>query len=74
MCFSESIKQISVIDFFFSFQSYEEWKNNLPDFKWLNEYLPDNERWNKLRVSLVNMKDNIKDNVEMGKLLQMFEA
>lgn len=49
------------------FQKYTDWKEGLPDLKWLGEVLPDNNKWQKWRGNLVEFKDNIKDNIEIGK-------
>lgn len=49
-----------------SFQTYDRWKESMPDMKWMNDYLPDTEQWDSFRGSLVGMKDKIKDNIEIG--------
>lgn len=54
------------------FQTFEEWSNSIPDFKWLNDYLPDSQQIDKMRVSLLSFKDKIKDNVEMGKSVVVY--
>jgi hypothetical protein len=48
-----------------SFQTYDRWKESLPDTKWLNDYLPDMEQWDSFRGSLVGMKDRIKE-IDIG--------
>lgn len=48
-------------------QKYQDWKDGLPNLNWLNEVLPDNEKWQQWRGSLIDFKDNIKNNVEIGK-------
>ncbi|GLH01491.1 Dynamin-like 120 kDa protein, mitochondrial [Gryllus bimaculatus] len=51
-------------------KTYEQWKENLPDMKWLDEYIPDTEQWNALRTSLMDIKDKIVDNVEIDPRLK----
>ncbi|KAK6622157.1 hypothetical protein RUM44_001964 [Polyplax serrata] len=54
---------------------FEEWKNSIPDLKWVNEYMPDEAQWNNMRVSLIAVKDKIKDTVEMDpRLKQLIEV
>jgi optic atrophy protein 1 len=48
-----------------TFQTYEHWKESLPDMKWLDDYFPDSEQWNSFRGVLVGMKDKM-DNIELG--------
>lgn len=47
---------------------YEEWKDGLPDMKWLEEVLPDNERWGQFARNLLAMKESVKDSIEIGEL------
>lgn len=49
------------------FQKYEEWKNGLPDFKWVDEYLPDTQRWNNFTTSLSSIRDSVRDSIDIGK-------
>lgn len=44
----------------------------MPDLKWLDEVLPDNDKWQQWRVNLVEFKDNIKNNIEIGKSQKLF--
>ncbi|KAG5889645.1 hypothetical protein JTB14_028923 [Gonioctena quinquepunctata] len=46
-------------------KKYGEWKDGLPDLKWLDDVLPDNDKWQQWRGNLVDFKDSIKNNVEM---------
>lgn len=39
----------------------------MPDLKWLDDVMPDNEKWQQWRGSLIDFKDNIKNNIEIGK-------
>jgi hypothetical protein len=34
--------------------------------KWLNDYFPDSEQWNSFRGVLLEMKDKVKENIELG--------
>lgn len=56
-----------MIEYHYFFQKYQEWRDGLPDLKWLDDVLPDNNQWQDWRGSLVEMKDNIKNNIEIGK-------
>jgi hypothetical protein len=49
-----------------TFQTYEHWKESLPDMKWLNEYLPDSEQLDSFRGVLVEMKDKVKESIDIG--------
>lgn len=50
------------------FQKYDDWKDGLPDLKWLDEVLPAKDKWQEWRGSLIDFKDSIKDNIEIGEL------
>lgn len=50
----------------YSFQRYNDWKDGLPDLKWLDEVMPDNEKWQHWRGNLIEFKDSLKDNIEIG--------
>ncbi|XP_058118863.1 dynamin-like 120 kDa protein, mitochondrial [Anopheles ziemanni] len=49
---------------------YEEWKDGLPDMKWLEEVLPDNEKWANFTKSLLTVKDAVKDSIEIDPRLK----
>uniref|UniRef100_A0AAG5DRH7 Dynamin-like GTPase OPA1, mitochondrial n=1 Tax=Anopheles atroparvus TaxID=41427 RepID=A0AAG5DRH7_ANOAO len=49
---------------------YEEWKDGLPDMKWLEEVLPDNEKWAQFTKSLLTVKDAVKDSIEIDPRLK----
>ncbi|CAH1117965.1 unnamed protein product [Phaedon cochleariae] len=51
-------------------KKYTDWKNGLPDLKWLEDVLPDNEKWHEWRGNLIDFKDNIKNNVEIDPRLK----
>lgn len=48
-------------------QRYEEWKDGLPDFKWIDDVLPDNDQWNQFSISLKNITNSMRDSIEIGK-------
>src|SRR5690606_33361177 len=37
-------------------QKYQEWKDNLPDFKWIKDYIPDDEKQRVFKDSLLSLK------------------
>ncbi|XP_052869147.1 dynamin-like 120 kDa protein, mitochondrial isoform X2 [Anopheles cruzii] len=49
---------------------YEEWKDGLPDMKWLEEVLPDNEKWAGFTKNLLAVKDAVKDSIEIDPRLK----
>ncbi|XP_067005370.2 dynamin-like GTPase OPA1, mitochondrial isoform X2 [Anabrus simplex] len=51
-------------------KSYEQWKENLPDMKWLDEYLPDTEQWNSLRSSFMDMREKVSNSMEIDPRLK----
>uniref|UniRef100_A0A6M2DDH7 Dynamin-like GTPase OPA1, mitochondrial n=1 Tax=Xenopsylla cheopis TaxID=163159 RepID=A0A6M2DDH7_XENCH len=44
-------------------KKYEEWKDGLPDMKWLDDVLPDSEQWSGYQKSLIGLKDTIKETI-----------
>ncbi|KAI8433881.1 hypothetical protein MSG28_015820 [Choristoneura fumiferana] len=44
-------------------------KDGLPDMGWLNELLPDEEQWGRFTSTLINAKDKIGDNLQIGEPL-----
>ncbi|XP_044726773.1 dynamin-like 120 kDa protein, mitochondrial isoform X2 [Chrysoperla carnea] len=51
-------------------KKYEEWKDGLPDFSWLDEVIPDTESFQTWRTNLINLKQNVTDNVEIDPRLK----
>ncbi|XP_050357938.1 dynamin-like 120 kDa protein, mitochondrial isoform X2 [Nymphalis io] len=49
-------------------KKYVEWKDGLPDMGWLNEILPDNDQWDKFTTTLINAKEKIGDQLQIGPL------
>lgn len=48
-------------------KKYEEWKDGLPDLKWLEELFPDNKQWSQFSKNLINVRDTVRDSIELGK-------
>ncbi|KAJ9575639.1 hypothetical protein L9F63_007500, partial [Diploptera punctata] len=40
-------------------KTYEQWKENLPDMTWIDEYLPKSEQWTAFRGTLMDIKDRM---------------
>ncbi|KAL0277072.1 UNVERIFIED_CONTAM: hypothetical protein PYX00_004482 [Menopon gallinae] len=56
-------------------KTYEDWKNNLPDLKWLDDMFPKTQQWNELRLSVSEFKDKIKDSMEVDpRLVDLVQA
>lgn len=51
---------------YFLLQRYEEWRDGLPDFKWLDDVLPDTEQWNKYSNNLKSITNSVRDSIEIG--------
>nr|CAD7587495.1 unnamed protein product [Timema genevievae] len=51
-------------------KTYERWKEAMPDMTWLDNYLPDSEKWDSFRGSLMSMSDKIKDSIELDPRLK----
>lgn len=51
-------------------KKYAEWKDGLPDLGWLNDVLPDPEKWDRFTTTLINAKDSIRDNLEIDARLK----
>ena len=51
-------------------QKYEEWKQGLPDMKWLDEVLPDSEQWTKVSKGLLAMSASMKDSIQIDPRLK----
>lgn len=51
-------------------KKYEDWKEGLPDFKWLEDILPDNEQWGKFSEGLITFRNSIKDSIHIDPRLK----
>ncbi|CAB3236618.1 unnamed protein product [Arctia plantaginis] len=47
-------------------KKYSEWKDGLPDMGWLNELLPDNDKWDQFTTTLIEAKEKISDQLQIG--------
>lgn len=55
-------------------KSYEQWKENLPDMKWLEQYMPPPEKIDAFRENMIKLSSNMKDSFEINpKLKQLGE-
>ncbi|XP_063630609.1 dynamin-like 120 kDa protein, mitochondrial [Cydia splendana] len=52
-------------------KKYIEWKDGLPDMGWVNELLPDEKQWNQFTTTLLNAKEKIGDNLNIGEPLML---
>lgn len=60
-------KQFLLIFTLFLLKKYAEWKDGLPDMGWLNDLLPEKEQWDKFTTTLINAKEKIGDQLQIGK-------
>lgn len=51
-------------------KKYAEWKDGLPDMGWLNELLPDNDKWDQFTTTLISAKDKIGDQLQIDPRLR----
>jgi len=40
----------------------------LPDFKWLEDVLPQSEKWGQFSKKLIEISSSVKDAIDIGKL------
>lgn len=48
-------------------QKYEQWKEGLPDMAWIENLMPNEKQWQDFRESLMMIKSNVTDKIEIGK-------
>ncbi|XP_053965870.1 dynamin-like 120 kDa protein, mitochondrial isoform X4 [Anastrepha ludens] len=48
-------------------KKYEEWKDGLPDMKWLEDVLPQGDRWSNFSKKLIEVGSVMKDVVQIAK-------
>ncbi|XP_048520538.1 dynamin-like 120 kDa protein, mitochondrial isoform X2 [Dendroctonus ponderosae] len=46
-------------------KKYNDWKEGMPNLKWLDDVLPDNDKWNQWRGNLIELRDNVKNNIDI---------
>uniref|UniRef100_A0A8D8XX81 Dynamin-like GTPase OPA1, mitochondrial n=2 Tax=Cacopsylla melanoneura TaxID=428564 RepID=A0A8D8XX81_9HEMI len=42
-------------------KKYNEWKDSLPGTDWIQNYIPDPEKWQAIRGTMIDFKDKMKD-------------
>lgn len=42
----------------------------MPDFKWLDDVLPDTDRWNQFSTNLKSIQNSVRDSIEIGNALK----
>lgn len=47
-------------------KKYEEWKTGLPDFKWIDDVLPDTEQWSKFSKSMKSIQESVIESIDIG--------
>lgn len=47
-------------------QKYEDWKEGLPDMKWLEDALPQSERWSQFSRNLIEVGSVVKNAIDIG--------
>lgn len=47
-------------------QKYEDWKDGLPDLKWLEDAMPQGERWSQFSRNLIEVGSVVKNAIEIG--------
>ncbi|XP_073811007.1 opa1 mitochondrial dynamin like GTPase isoform X4 [Musca autumnalis] len=48
-------------------KKYEDWKDGLPDLKWLEEALPQGEKWSQFSKTLIEIGGAVKDVIEIAR-------
>ncbi|XP_033156447.1 dynamin-like 120 kDa protein, mitochondrial isoform X4 [Drosophila mauritiana] len=48
-------------------KKYEDWKDGLPDFKWLEDAMPQGERWSQFSRNLIEVGSLVKNAIEVAK-------
>lgn len=49
------------------FKKYDDWKDGLPDLKWLQDALPESEKWSQFSKKLVEVGGLVKEAIVIGK-------
>lgn len=45
---------------------FEQWKEGLPDMKWLDEIMPDNDQWNNFSKGINSLRIALADSIHIG--------
>ncbi|XP_039484409.1 dynamin-like 120 kDa protein, mitochondrial isoform X4 [Drosophila santomea] len=48
-------------------KKYEDWKDGLPDFKWLEDAMPQGERWSQFSRNLIEVGSLVKNAIDVAK-------
>ena len=67
----ESIIYVLSASLFLSSQSYEKWRDSLPDTQWIQDLFPSTEKVDSFRSSLANFSTKFReslDNIDIGKI------
>lgn len=51
---------------FLHVQKYEDWKDGLPDLKWIEDAMPQGERWSQFSRNLIEVGSVVKNAIEIG--------
>lgn len=51
-------------------QRYEEWKDGLPDMKWLEDIFPDNQQWKQFSRNLASVTKSVSESIELDPRLK----
>ncbi|XP_018309505.1 dynamin-like 120 kDa protein, mitochondrial isoform X2 [Mycetomoellerius zeteki] len=53
-------------------RKYEQWKEGLPDLGWLENLIPNEKQWQDFRESLMTIKSNMADKIEIDPRIKEF--
>ncbi|XP_011633956.1 dynamin-like 120 kDa protein, mitochondrial isoform X2 [Pogonomyrmex barbatus] len=53
-------------------KKYEQWKEGLPDMKWIETLMPNEKQWQDFRESLLTLKTNVADKIEIDPRIREF--
>lgn len=51
---------------FLHVQKYKDWKDGLPDLKWLEDAMPQGERWSQFSRNLLEVGSVVKNAIDIG--------
>ncbi|XP_018374150.1 PREDICTED: dynamin-like 120 kDa protein, mitochondrial isoform X3 [Trachymyrmex cornetzi] len=53
-------------------KKYEQWKEGLPDLGWLENLIPNEKQWQDFRESLMTIRSNVADKIEIDPRIKEF--
>ncbi|XP_029178943.1 dynamin-like 120 kDa protein, mitochondrial isoform X5 [Nylanderia fulva] len=53
-------------------KKYEQWKDGLPNLEWVHNLMPDEKQWQDFRESLITIKNNVGDKIEIDPRIKEF--